>query len=331
MNAKLRSALLLASFALGCSSESISAGFEEPLRVRYGNGRNAQFFEGDLPGTRPLTDEEMLTNVEPNLPSASLNVSAGVIRSSDIGFTASGATSSAAVAIGLRFLDLGTGYWLFPVTGQDPTVPGTFNWAATADFGANIAPGSHPLAVVAIDSSGHAGSQFATKLCVTSDIPDNLSACSPGTKPPFTALSLAWDAPVDLDLRVITPDGKVVDSKHPSTAPSVDGKYDPTAKGTGIFDTDAGRGCVGTGHRRESLVWQDEPLAGSYVVYVSLFDACSQPAVRFDLSLNRRAAPDADGILKLTQVYHQAGEMLAFDADAGASLGLFVTEFSVQP
>ena len=337
MSRRLRSSLLFAmaatcaSFALGCSSESISPSLEEPLRVRYGNGRNAQFFEGALPGTRPLTDEEVLSDVKPNLPSSSLNVSAGVIRSSDTGFNASGATSSEAVAIGVRFLDLGSGYWVFPVTGQDPTVPGTFNWSATADFGANIAPGLHPLGVVAIDSSGHAGSQFATKLCVTSDIPDNLSACSPGTKPPFTALSLAWDAPVDLDLRVITPDGKVVDSKHPSTAPAVDGKYDPTVKGTGIFDTDAGRGCVGTGHRRESLIWQDEPMEGTYFVYVSLFDACGQPAVRFDLSLNRRGAVDADGIQNLTQVYSQAGEMLAFDADAGASLGLYVTEFTVQP
>lgn len=321
----------VALFMLGCSSEAIGDRYSEPLRVRYGNVRNAQFFEGELPGSRPLTDEEILSDVKPSLPSASLNVSAGVIRSSDTGFNASGATSSTAVAIALRFLDLGTGYWVLPVTGQDPTAPGTYNWSATVDFGSNLEPGTHRLAVVAIDADGHAGSQFAIKLCVTSDIPDNLSACGPGTKPPFTALSLAWDAPVDLDLRVITPDGKVADSKHPSTAPSVDGKFDPTAPGTGLFDRDAGRGCVASAHRRESLVWQDEPTAGTYFVYVSLYDACGQPAVRFDLSLHRRGAVDAEGIQKLEQVYHQPGELLAFDADSGASLGLYVTEFTVQP
>ena len=322
---------LAACAALGCSSESISGGLSEPVQVRYGSGRNAQFLSGDLPGSKPLTDEEFLSGVMPQLPSASLDVSAGVIREAETGFTASGATSNEAVAIGLRFLDLGTGYWVFPVTSQDPTKPGTFNWNASLDFGADIPAGQHPLGVVAIDANGHAGSQFATKLCVTSDIPDNLSACSASAKPPFTALSLAWDAPVDLDLRVITPEGKVVDPKHPSTALAVNGQVDPTAKGTGIFDTDAGRNCVVSGHRRESLVWQDEPLAGTYFVYVSLYDACGQAAVHFDLSLNRPGPAGKDGIRRLQSTYSQAGELLAVDADAGTKLGLFVTEFNVQP
>ncbi len=185
--------------------------------------------------------------------------------------------------------------------------------------------------MVAIDGNGRAGSQFATNLCVASDIPDNLSACSAGSKPPFTVLSLAWDTPVDLDLRVITPQGKVVDPKHPSTALAVNGRIDATAKGTGIFDTDAGRNCVVSGHRRENLVWQDPPLAGTYFVYVSLYSACGQSAVHFDLSVNRPGATRAGGIRELESTYDQAGELLAVDADAGTTLGLFVTEFTVQP
>ena len=228
-------------------------------------------------------------------------------------------------------MDLGSGYWVFPVTSRDPAVPGTFNWNAIVDFGANVPAGRHPLGVVAVDARGHAGSQFATSLCVTSDIPDNLSACSASVKPPFTVLSLAWDTPVDLDLRVITPQGKVVDSKHPSTALPVNGQVDPTAKGTGIFDTDAGRNCVVSGHRRENLVWQDEPLAGTYFVYVSLYDACGQAAVRFDLSVNRPGKAGKGSIRHMESTYHQAGELLALDADSGTKLGLFVTEFNVQP
>ncbi|MET0793041.1 MAG: hypothetical protein ABW061_16085 [Polyangiaceae bacterium] len=316
---------------LGCSSQSISGGRDEPVQVRYGSGRNAQFLDGDLPGSPPLTDKEVVAGVKPQLPSSSLDVSAGVIREADTGFTASGFTSNEAVAIGLRFLDVGDGYWVFPVASQDPTRPGTFSWNAALDFGANIPPGLHPLGVVAIDGNGHAGSQFATSLCVASDIPDNLSACSPGVKPPFNVLSLVWDTPVDLDLRVITPQGKVVDPKHPSTALTVNGSADTTAKGTGIFDTDAGRNCVASGHRRESLVWQDAPLAGTYFVYVSLFDACGQSAVHFDLSVNRPGRVGKDGIQRLESTYNQAGELLALDADAGTKLGLFVTEFTVQP
>ena len=325
------SLLLLAAVGLlGCSSESLTSGVTEPLRVSYGNGRNAQFFSGELPGSPPLSDEEILAGVTPQKPAASLNVSLGTVRQAETGFVASGTTTSEAVAIGIRFLDLGTGYWVFPVTGLDPTMPGTYNWNATSDFGGNIEPGKHPLGVVAIDAAGHAGSQFATSLCVLSDIPDNSSACSASAKPPFSVLSLNWDTPADLDLRVITPQGKVVDPKHPSTAVPVDGKVDPTAPNTGVFDTDAERNCVHTGYRRENLVWQDPPLPGTYLVYVSLFDACGQAAVRFNLSLNRPGPAGDGGTHQLESTYAQAGEMLAVDADAGVKLGLFVTEFSVQ-
>ena len=322
--------VVTAACLLGCSSESLTAGVTEPIRVSYGSGRNAQFFSGELPGSPPLSDEEILSGVEPQPPTASLDVSLGNVRQAETGFVASGATSSEAVAIGIRFMDLGSGYWVFPVTGLDPTRPGTYNWNATLDFGGNIAPGTHLLGVVAIDAAGHGGSQATIPLCVLSDIPDNSSACSATAKPPFSVLSLNWDTAVDLDLRIITPQGKVVDPKHPSTAVAVDGKFDPTAPNTGVFDTDAERHCVHTGYRRENLVWQDPPLPGTYFAYVSLFDACGQAAVRFNLSLNRPGPAAEDGTHALESTYSQAGEMLAADADAGTKLGLFVTEFSVQ-
>ncbi|HYQ42717.1 MAG TPA: hypothetical protein VER11_12140 [Polyangiaceae bacterium] len=328
-NARLFAAITAIS-VLGCSSESLTAGITEPIRVSYGNARNAQFLSGDLPGTPALTDEEVLNGVAPNPPTASLNVSLGTVRQAETGFVASGATSSEATAIGIRLMDLGTGYWVFPVTGLDPTKPGTYNWNATLDFGGNIEPGKHPLGVVALDSAGRGGSQVETSLCVLSDIPDNASACSATAKPPFSVLSLDWDTPVDLDLRVVTPQGKIVDPKHPSTAVAVDGKYDPTAPHTGVFDTDAERNCVHTGYRRENLVWQDPPVSGTYLVYVSLFDACGQSAVRFNLSVNRPGPAGDGGTHPLEASYSQAGELLAVDADAGAKLGLFVTEFSVQ-
>jgi len=320
----------VASALAGCSSESLTAGITEPIRVSYGNGRNAQFLGGELPGSKPLTDGEVLSGVLPQTPTSSLNVSVGSVRQAETGFVASGATSSEAVAIGIRLMDSGSGYWLFPVTGQDPTKPGTYNWNATLDFGGNIRPGKHLLGVVALDGAGHAGSQFTTQLCVLSDIPDNSSACSSTAKPPFSVLSLNWDTPVDLDLRVITPQGKVVDPKHPSTAVAVNGQTDPTAQDVGVFDVDAERNCVDTGYRRENLVWQGPPATGTYFVYVSLFDSCGQSAVRYKLSLNRPGPAGDDGTHPLESNYSQAGELLAADADSGAKLGLFVTEFLVQ-
>jgi hypothetical protein len=323
------SCLLLALVA--CSGTPRTAGLGEPLRVNYGGGQNAQFRAGDLPGEKPLTSAQTLANVMPTLPTLSLNVVSNVVHESDTGFTLNGSTSSQAVAVGVRFLDLGSGYWVLPVTGQDPTQPGTFTWSASLDFGGDIPAGFHQLAVVAIDSTGHAGTQTESDLCVSSDIPDNLSACSGGVKPPNTVVSMVWDTPVDLDLRVITPEGKIVDPKHPSTALAVNGIVDPSAAGTGIFDTDAERDCVDTGHRRENLVWQDPPAPGRYSIYASLYSACGQSSVRFTASLNRPGPAEDGGVHQLVQIFARSGELLAADADAGTTLGLFVTEFVVQP
>ena len=317
---------------VACSSQAQNSGTTEPLRVTYGGTNNAQFRPGALPGSRPLTSAETLANAPQDPPTVfSLNASGNVIRQSDTGFTIGGLASTEAVAVGIRFADLGTGYWLLPVAGQDPTNPGTFTWSATADFGAGIPAGFHSLLVVAIDKAGHAGTQTAQDLCVASDIPDNLSACSPGAKPPTTVLSMAWDTAVDLDLRVITPQGKIVDPKHPSTALAVNGHVDPSVAGTGVFDTDAERDCVDTGHRRENLVWQDAPEPGRYYVYASLYSACAQSSVRFTVSLNQPGPAEDGGVHHLVSTFERTGELLAANADAGTSLGLFVTEFVVQP
>lgn len=324
-------AAIFALFLLAaCSSQSAPSGISEPVRVRYGLTQNAQFRGGALPGSAPLTSEQSLSGVKPSAPSVSLNVAGSIANEGDSGFNVSGVTSGEAVAVAVRFLDLGSGYWILPVSGQDPTNPGNYTWAATLDFGADIPPGFHTLAAVAIDANDHGGTQASSELCVASDIPDNLRACSPGSAPPTTVLSLAWDTPVDLDLRVVTPSGKAVDPKHPSTADAVNGKTDPTQPNTGVFDTDALRGCVNSGHHRENLVWQDAPQPGTYFVYASLFDACGQGAVHFTLSLNQPTPVADGGTPVLSQVFERSGELLAVDADAGASLGLFVTEFLVQ-
>jgi hypothetical protein len=323
-----RTLLFGAALLSACSGQALPSGRTEPLLVRYGT-QNAQFLRGALPGSRPLTSAETLANVPPNLPAVTLNGGGGVVRESDTGFNLSGTSSKEGVAIGIRFLDLGSGYWVLPIPARDSVFPDTYIWSATLDFGSDIPPGRHPLAVVAIDNDGHGGTQESAELCVTSDIPDNLSACS-SAAPPASVVSLVWDTPVDLDLRVITPQGKVVDPKHPSTALAVNGKFDPSANGTGVFDIDALRGCVDSGHRRENLVWQQAPALGRYLVYASLYDACGEASVRFTVSVNQPTPAPDGGAPQLTSSFQRTGELLASDADAGAKLGLFVTEFVVQ-
>jgi len=328
----MRRLLALGALGLfGCSGQPLTVALNEPVRVTYGVQQSAQFRAGALPGSAPLTGAQIQANQEPELPSVSGSLTTSVVLESDEGKGISGVASGTAVAVGIRFLDLGTGYWVMPVGNQNPVQPGSYTWLATLNFGGNIPPGIHPLAVVAIDGNGHGGSQVSTDVCVASDIPDNLSACSAARTPPATVLSLNWDTPVDLDLRVVTPDGKIVDAKHPSTAlPGDKGTVDPSADGTGSFDTDALRNCVDTGRRRENLVWQQTPNPGKYFVYANLYDACGQAAVRFDLSLNQPVAGDDGGPPHLAPSFSKTGELLASDANGGTALGLFVTEFKVQ-
>ena len=126
-------------------------------------------------------------------------------------------------------------------------------------------PGLHRLLFTALNAGGQSGTQTALTLCLLPEVPDNGSACDPEQAPPSLVVSLGWDAPVDLDLRVVTPSGKVVDSKHASTAEKDDqGKLDSSAPGVGVIDYDAFAACAPDGRRRESLVFQTTPAPGTY-------------------------------------------------------------------
>jgi uncharacterized protein YfaP (DUF2135 family) len=163
------------------------------------------------------------------------------------------------------------------------------------------------------------------------EIPDNGSSCDPTKAPPALVVSLGWDARVDLDLRVVTPSRKVVDSKHPPTADDgEDGKLDRNAPGVGSIDYDSFASCVPDGRRRESLVFQETPPPGTYLVYANLFDACAQPGVAFEVSVHRAVAGDAPDTLRLEQASHQAGQLQAAHANGGGALGSFVTSFTIR-
>jgi uncharacterized protein YfaP (DUF2135 family) len=141
-------------------------------------------------------------------------------------------------------------------------------------------------------------------------------------------VSLGWSEPVDLDLRVITPSGKVVDSKHASTALENDeGDYDPSEPGTGIFEPDGFAHCHSDGRRRENLVFQAAPPAGTYLIYVNLYDACGRDSVHFDVSMQVPAEGEEPDTFEPRQTFNQPGQLQAVHANGGTKLGLFVTSF----
>lgn len=315
--------LALGAWLAACSGERLTPAFEEPIRVS-----SAQFRKGALPGSPPPSDPEAEVPT-PTVTSVSL---AGLLVSPGYsGKRISGRASTDAVAVGVRLGDLGSGYWVFPVGAPDPTAHGEYSWSARLDFSREVPPGEHQLFLAGIDRDGHAGAQFSSRLCFTSPLGDE-SVCNPRQPPPALVVSLAWDTGVDLDLRVLTPEGKIVDAKHPSTALAADAgaALDPSAPGTGRLDHDSVRGCVVDGVERENLTFATEPSPGSYALYANVFEACGAPSVRFTMTVHRIVADEDGGAPVLTETLRRSGTLLASDANGGAELGMYVASFEAN-
>jgi hypothetical protein len=230
-------ALVIAVIAGGCDGESIARPYDEPLVVNGG-----QFFEGSLPGAPPLTADEIVAGVAPTPPLVTSYEFAGRnVRPGELGKSLRGRTSGDALSVAFAFAEQGSGYWIRPLGGPDVAFPGELAWAADVDFGHQLRPGLHELLFAAIDASGHAGTQVSARLCVTSPVPDNSNACDPTVAPPNTVLSLEWDSDVDLDLELVTPEGKRVSAKSPTSALTEEGEVDPDGAAARL-DRDAGLG-----------------------------------------------------------------------------------------
>lgn len=321
---RARATLLASLLLLGCGEEKSLSGLGEPVRVRTG-----VFREGELPGTPPSDAGA------PAMPTiTSLETASGLVAPGQGAKAYLGRASTTAYSVGVRLAGLGTGWWMVPVGGADPSFGNELTWQFTADFGGDLPPGLHALRFVAIDGAGRGGAQRDVRVCVLPAVPDNLHACDPTIAPPDTVVSLAWDVDADLDLVVVTPEGDVVDGRRPTTAAPGDGGVVPPAAlndpSTGVLDRNSNGGCHVDRIRRENVVWQGPPRPGVYRVYVNLFDACRQPAVRYRVTVTRRRAPEGDaGAGEQFETVRRDGVLGALAANGGARLGTFVTELSL--
>lgn len=320
-----RWAILTALVLAGCKGESEDStlGFDEPLRVH-----DAQFRSGALPGLPP---GEADAAVPPNV--TSVETANLVIFPNQLEKQISGRLSATSVALGIRFTELGSGYWVLPAGPPDLAVGAEKTYTLELELGESLPIGLHELRVAAIDDSGQSGTQGKLGVCIVPPIPDNLNACDPSIEPPAAILSLDWDSNVDLDLRLISPNGKVLTSKHPSTVLPTDAGVldgDLADPETGKLDHDSNAACTIDGLRRENVVFQAKPPNGLYQVYANLFDGCGLPSVTFNVTLYR-AEPRPDGAGKQLVPYDLGhGVLTRFDANGGQGPGLFVTEFAFQ-
>lgn len=303
--------------ALSACGKDEGPGLEEPIRVTP-----AVYTEGPLPGSVYDPDGGIaptgprVTAVES--PSAIVVVGAR-------GRTFQGRTTADAYAVAVALDELGAAHWVEPVGAPDPTAMGERTWTMNIDFASDLEPGIYDLNFVAVDSAGVAGVQSPYPLCIVPDYPDNLNACDPRLATPAVIVTLTWDTQSDVDLLVVTPDGKTVSAKAPSTVLD-DGVIPPEALAdptTGIHLRDSNGACELDGLRRESVLWQEAPLPGLYLVYANLFDACGEPIAHFTATVWRRAMRE-DGTFTLARDDVKRGSLLPLAANGGARLGTYV-------
>lgn len=298
---------MIALLLVGCAE--YDSGASEPVVVRDG-----AFFEGELPEDPSATS-----------PILQYVASTGYIITQGWGsIQYSGLVTEDAYSVAVAMPDVGTGYWVVPVDGVDPTQGGNRLFGLTLDFTRDVPYGLTTVGFTALDGDAHPGPRYDATLCVLPDFSDNnYASCDADTPPQHTILSLRWDTDVDLDLIVVTPTGKVVRPGSPSTLVDDDDESTP-----GVLTRDSNNGCDIDGVRLESLVFEDEPPAGEYAFYASLNAACGEPAVNFELTRYTRAGSEEEGWTVDAEPL-ASGALLGSQADGGASLGTHLATVSL--
>src|SRR5258708_159242 len=323
-------AVALAAGAACDEGQPAQSGIGEAIEVCGG-----QLMAGERPGVRrpPPSDGGDDAGV-PSIPGpaiTNMSFSSILVFPGQAGKGVSGRASDA-VAVGVRFADIGRGYWIVPAAEAEPQFPGESNFRFSANFDANDPSGFHSLRFVGIDAAGRAGRQAETALCFAGRIPDNFHSCEPNSPPPAAVISLQWDTNFDVDLHVLTPDGADVNAKSHPIDETLEGgaTLDPKAP---RIDRDSLGSCTADGLRQEDLVFQNPPASGTYDIYADPFAACGQTSVRFRLTVYKVAGVCPGCALEPIPIgpngsTSQGGEVLASQVTGGSSRGLFVAEIS---
>lgn len=309
----MRRAALLAILFAACTGEVQPIGIDQPIRVQGATLRHAP-----LPGG-PDAEGPRVTAIE---------TTGGVWSQGQLDRTLAGRVSEEAFAVGFELVGLGSGFWTVPAGAPDPAFPGERAFDVRVDVGGGVPPGVHTLRVVAIDEEGRGGPWSEIQVCVTDPrVPDNLNACDASIPPPDAVIVLSWDVDADLDLVLVTPEGKTVDARHPTTAFAGEGRPIPSEllrdPRVGRLDGDSLAECRPDGRRSESVTWQEPAhVPGLYLVYANLYDACGHASVHFVLRVYRRA--QIDGSLRLSLVEERAGLAMDLAANGGAGAPLYL-------
>jgi hypothetical protein len=168
-------------------------------------------------------------------------------------------------------LDREDAYWVLPSGLFDAEVPTELSFEAQLDFSRALAEGPFAVRVQAVNSDGVPGDALNAAF-------EALPLYPPGA----LVISLEWDANVDADLYVETPDGVLLGGKNVNTQSS---------SGAGILDFDSNANCTIDGRRRESAVWSATAPPGRYRVLAALAQTCGLESTRFTVTARASGQP----------------------------------------
>jgi len=276
-----------------------TAALEEPLRVT-----NAWFVPGDL----PVDDAGGAVT--------SIDAANGILIQGQRNRVLTGRVTADAYSVAIRLGDTSSGWWVLPVADANPLFPGERDFLLRYDVGFDIPLGGNTLQLASVGEDGARGLPFELSVCVNEElVPRGLHACDPTIPPPAAIIAIEWDRNVDLDLVVRTPSNDVISWKSPRG-----GEVDGSARLT----RDSNAACVTDGRNGESLVWDNPPPPGNYLVYADLFEACGSESVLFTITDYVRQ-DNLDGTFTLIERTRSSGGLLDVQATGGAKQPLYVT------
>ncbi len=162
-------------------------------------------------------------------------------------------------------------HWVLPAKGFDFVVDDELQFSAKLEFSHAISVDQLVVKLQASDKNGRLGPVRETSFVMAQVVP-----------PSRLLVSLAWDAPVDLDLYLRDSQGVIVGSKNINSYEAPGGQLPPPDAWMqgGFLDYDSNQHCDLDLRNRENILWlAADPPPGHYEVYAHLFSPCGQAAV----------------------------------------------------
>ena len=299
------------SLSLGCFGEPNPVTLDQPIAIVGGNFRS-----GSLPGDPPETE----IKTDPQI--TSFEFAAYALRPGQQHIAFIGRVGEGASAVAIALEGVGTGYWVHTTGAVDPQYPGERIYDFTLEVGLEVPAGPRRLLVVAIDDQGHAGTQSALNICITSALPDNGHACDPQQVLPAAVIELAWSEDVDLDLSASDPGGLVVSRQDPVLYLG--------DQVLARLSTDSNAGCTIDGNRVEHIVWPELPGEGLWSIYANLYDPCGHTAVSYRVTQYQRRE-GTDGSSALEAVGEPiVGRFVRGQANGDGNVPVFLTQLNFE-